>query len=99
MARYYLTSKAVDDLASIWKYTYFQWSEKQADLYYDMLITSCQNLSENPRLGRNYDGITKDLWGFKISKHIIFYRIITNDEIEVSRILFGAMDLENRIQE
>jgi len=99
MAKYNLTNKAIGDLASIWEYTYFQWSEKQADRYYNILIASCQNLSENPRLGKNYDRIAKDLFGFKISKHIIFYRIMVNDEIEIARILFGGMDLKNRIQE
>ena len=31
MNPYNLTKQAVSDLENIWTYTYFQWSEKQAD--------------------------------------------------------------------
>ncbi len=35
MANYILTNKAVDDLSSIWNYTFDFWSEQQADIYYN----------------------------------------------------------------
>ena len=38
MASYLLTNKAVEDLTEIWHYTYYKWSEKQADKYYKMLL-------------------------------------------------------------
>jgi toxin ParE1/3/4 len=34
MAKYKLTTKAVDDLARIWNYTFDKWSGYQADKYY-----------------------------------------------------------------
>ena len=39
MAEYKLTNKAVEDLSKIWDYTFEVWSEKQADKYYDGLIS------------------------------------------------------------
>lgn len=33
MASYVLTNKAVEDLSSIWEYTFDTWSERQADKY------------------------------------------------------------------
>jgi len=99
MPKYYLTHKAVADLDEIWDYTFEQWSEKQADDYYDMLIASCEKIAQNPSLGRNYKGIIDNLYGLRTNRHIIFYRIIKDDEIEVERILYERMDLESRIQE
>ena len=99
MAKYNLTNRAVEDLADIWNYTFEEWSEKQADTYYDMLIANCKRIAENPSLGKNYDGIVENLFGLRTNRHIIFYRLITKNEIEVTRILHERMDLENRILE
>ena len=74
MARYNLTNKAVEDLADIWDYTFEEWPEKQADAYYDMLISNCKKIAENPSLGKNYYGITENLFGLRTNRHIIFYR-------------------------
>ena len=74
MAKYELTNKAVKDLADIWEYTIEKWSEQQADRYYNLLLDSCQDITNNPELGKSYDGITNDLFGLKTSRHIIFYR-------------------------
>jgi toxin ParE1/3/4 len=99
MAKYELTNKAVEDLTGIWEYTIEKWSEHQADIYYNLLIDSCQEIANNPDLGKNYEGITNDLFGLKISRHIIFYRKRLNLPIEITRILHGQMDLKNRITE
>ena len=64
-----------------------------------MLINFCQNIADNTALGKNYDEITEDLYGFRANKHIIFYKVIDNEEIEVIRILHNRMDLKNRINE
>jgi toxin ParE1/3/4 len=99
MANYVLTNKAVDDLSGIWNYTYNVWSEKQADKYYKMLLESCQELADKPGLGKNYDEINKDIYGFKAGNHLIFYRKHKDDSIEIIRILHIKMDLKSRIQE
>ncbi|MCF6294209.1 MAG: type II toxin-antitoxin system RelE/ParE family toxin [Flavobacteriaceae bacterium] len=97
MANYYLTNNAVIDLAKIWDYTFEQWSELQADNYYEMLISNCEEIANNPNLGKAYEGITPNLLGIKANRHIIFYRKIKKNEIEITRILHGRMDLKNRI--
>ncbi len=99
MAKYKLTNKAVEDLSDIWSYTFEEWSERQADTYYDMLISNCKRIAENPSLGKNYDGIMGNLFGLRTNRHIIFYRQISKNEIEVTRILHERMDLENTILE
>ena len=99
MAKYKLTNKAVADLSKIWEYTYGVWSEKQADKYYDILISNCQEIADNPDLGKIYNGISKQLLGVKVNKHIIFYRTINESYIEITRILHERMDLKKRIVE
>lgn len=97
MPNYYLTNKAVEDLSQIWEYTFETWSESQADEYYSNLLDNCNTIAQNPDLGKNYEGITKNLFGFKTNRHIIFYRKISLDEVEITRILHGRMDLKTRI--
>ena len=99
MVKYRFTNKAVEDLTDIWNYTFDVWSEAQADLYYKMLINSCIEIAKNPNLGKNYEEITKNLFGYKTNKHIIFYRIISSEDIEIVRIIHGSMDLKNRVSE
>ncbi len=99
MAKYKLTNKAVDDLTKIWNYTFDKWSENQADKYYLMLLENCNEVACNPELGKYYSGVTELLLGFKAGRHIIFYRKIEENEVEITRILHEHMDLKNRIIE
>jgi len=94
MAKVYLTKKAVDDLEEIWDYTVETWSENQAEIYYSLLIDSCQELANKPNLGKSYEVVEKNVLGFKSGQHIIFYRIVTEMEIEVVRILHFMMDIK-----
>ncbi len=99
MAEYRLTNKAVEDLSKIWDYTFEVWSVQLADKYYDGLISNCQEIAENPDLGKNYEGISKQLLGMKANRHIIFYRTLNKSYVEITRILHERMDLKKRIVE
>lgn len=99
MAEYKLTNKAVEDLSKIWNYTFEVWSEKQADKYYDELISDCVEIAKNPNLGKNYEGISNQLLGFESNRHIIFYRTLSVSFIEITRVLHERMDLKKRIAE
>ena len=99
MAKFKLTNKAVEDLSKIWEYTFETWSEKQADKYYDELILNCQEISENPGLGKSYEGISKLLLGMKANRHIVFYRTLNESYVEITRILHESMDFKKRIME
>jgi toxin ParE1/3/4 len=99
MAEFRLTNKAVEDLSFIWDYTFEVWSERQADKYYESLILNCQDIADNPHLGKTYDGITQNLLGMKTNRHIIFYRTLNENYVEITRILHERMDLKKRIAE
>ncbi|MBY0425549.1 MAG: type II toxin-antitoxin system RelE/ParE family toxin, partial [Cytophagales bacterium] len=74
MANYVFSRKAIEDLTNIWEYTYEVWSENQADAYYKLLIEACEVIAEKPANGKIYKEISDDLLGYKIGRHIIFYR-------------------------
>lgn len=99
MPKYKLTNKAIEDLSGIWNYTYDNWSEKQADMYYYMLLENFVEIADNPLLGKNYDGIADKLFGFRAGRHIIFYRRLNKNFIEITRILHEQMDLKSRMKD
>jgi toxin ParE1/3/4 len=96
MAKFQLTNKAVTDLNQIWAYTIEKWSEAQANRYYNMLLNCCKDIAENPDLGKNYNEIRTDLFGYSIKRHIIFYRKLKGQPIEITRILHERMDLKSK---
>lgn len=51
MGNFKFSKKAVDDLTSIWNYTFNEWSALQADKYYWMLVDACQEIADNPKNG------------------------------------------------
>lgn len=99
MADFKLTHKAVQDLKQIWNYTFDIWSEKQADTYYKEIIRHCQEVADNPKIGKQYDRLLIGLRASKVNRHILFYRQIAENEIEVERILHERMDLNARLLE
>ncbi len=97
MARFYFTNKALEDLAEIWDYTVVEWSENQAENYYNLIMASCMDLAKNPQLGKSYEILSLNVLGYKCGQHILFYRAMTKNEIEIVRVLHGMMDLKNKI--
>ncbi len=97
MARFKLTNNAVKDLSDIWNYTFDAWSESQADKYYKLILNACASIAKKPQQGKVYEEIYPNLKGKKASKHIIFYRVMDDESIEVTRILHERMDLKNKL--
>lgn len=98
MAQFTLTNLAVKDLSDIWNYTSDEWSESQADKYYRLLFNAFASIAKKPQQGKVYEAIYPDLKGKKASKHIIFYRILDDQTIEITRILHERMDLKNKLK-
>ncbi|MHA8050321.1 type II toxin-antitoxin system RelE/ParE family toxin [Aquirufa sp. ROCK-SH2] len=97
ISTYYLTHKATEDISSIWFYTKNTWSETQADKYYQRLIYDCSKIAQNQNLGKKYVDFPNEIFGFVSNKHIIFYRKLTDSEIEIIRFLHVSMDINTKI--
>ncbi len=98
MAKFKLTNNAVKDLSDIWNYTFEACSESQADKYYKLILNACAAIAEKPQQVKVYEEIYPKLKGVKTSKHIIFYRIMEDKSIEITRILHERMDLKNKLK-
>jgi toxin ParE1/3/4 len=98
MAKFKLTNSALKDLSDIWNYTFDTWSESQADKYYKLILNACSAIAEKPEQGKVYEEIYPNLKGKKASKHIIFYRVMDDKSIEVTRILHERMELKNKLK-
>ena len=98
MAKFKFTNNAVKDLSDIWSYTVETWSESQADIYYKLIISACSTIAKKPQIGKAYPEIYPDLKGKLTSKHIIFYRVLEEQTIEITRILHERMDLKNKLK-
>ena len=96
MAKLKFTNNAVKDLSDIWIYTVETWTENQADKYYKLIISACSTIAKKPQIGKFYPEIYPDLQRRLTSKHIIFYRVLKDQSIEITRILHERMDLKNK---
>lgn len=97
MGRYIFSKKAIEDISSIWNYTVETWSEAQADTYYYLLIKGAKDLAENPRTGKRYDEILDGLRGYKVKRHILFYVVLAEGDVEIVRILHESMDISKHL--
>ena len=87
------TKAAVQDLTNIWTYTQQTWSARRADAYYRSLIRSVRQLEQRPQTGRSYTQIWAELRGLPSGSHVILYRILPDDILEITRIVHQRMDL------
>lgn len=85
--------KAGNDLKGIWRHTFHQWGEKQADKYLHELEYGILSLADNPEIGVSCEHIRKGYRRFHVNSHLIFYRQ-TREYIEITRVLHENMNPE-----
>ncbi|WP_416445236.1 type II toxin-antitoxin system RelE/ParE family toxin [Leeuwenhoekiella sp. A16] len=94
---YRISKQAIDDLNEIWIYTFHKWSKDQADRYYDLIIGEIEFIAENYLIGKSAEQTRKNYRVTKIKSHLIFYRKVENDNVEIVRILNQRMDIKKRL--
>lgn len=82
--------KAEIDLEEIWRYSFKEWNERQADRYYDQLIEGIDNLKTNPKMGKSRESIRDGYRSIQINHHVIYYRL-DNEIIDIIRVLHESM--------
>ena len=97
MGTFILTQKAKEDMLAIGRYTRQQWGKAQQRHYLTQLDSAFHDLAGKPSLGRACDEIRKDYFKYGVGKHVIFYRHIGKERIEIVRILHGRMDIEQHL--
>lgn len=97
MPTFTLTNMAKADLKEIAKFTQNRWGLEQRNLYLQMLDVSFHQLAANPFKGKDCSDIRKGYRQLITGSHLIFYRQVHNDTIEIVRILHGHMDIETQL--
>ena len=95
---YKISTEASYDLEKIWLYTFENWSQEQADRYYNLIIDEIEYLCLKPNSGKDASHIRKGYYSTKIKSHLIFYKVNHQEEmLEIIRILHQVMDIESHL--
>jgi toxin ParE1/3/4 len=94
--RFVLRPRAQDDLDEIWDYTADGWGLDQAETYIRQLWKDIQTVADRPSLGRECSEVRPGYRKYPSGSHVVFYRL-TDDGIDVVRILHERMDYERHI--
>ena len=97
MPNYRLSRKALSDLVEIGRYTERKWSVNQRNTYLKQIDNCFAELSDNPNLGVKCDYIKKGYRKFPQGSHIIFYRLNSDNILEIIRVLHKSMDVESHL--
>ncbi|MDA0902555.1 MAG: type II toxin-antitoxin system RelE/ParE family toxin [Proteobacteria bacterium] len=92
-----LTLRAKNDLKNIALYTQETWGLKQRNFYLDQIDDAFHLIAKSYKLGESCDYIKEGYRKYSFKKHIIFYRKISQSDIQIVRILHSSMDATKHI--
>lgn len=96
MKSFVLTSKAKADLQAIAIFTEERWGKEQRNFYIKQFDDAFHMLANAPLVGKACDYIRSGYRKFPQGSHIIFYKDISQEKIEIVRILHKNMDVESK---
>lgn len=96
--QYRISQEAIKDLNKIWVYTFHKWSKEQADRYYDLIIAEMEFIADHVMAGKSAEQIRHNYRISKVKSHLIFYRKLENDMVEIVRILHQRMDTKKHLK-
>ncbi len=91
-----LSKLALDDLTLIHDYTLGEWGEEQAVKYVHTLWGALEEIASSPERWRLRPDIYPDCRARVSGRHLIIYRA-RDGQVEISRILHGAMNLRDHV--
>nr|WP_136250810.1 type II toxin-antitoxin system RelE/ParE family toxin [Ningiella ruwaisensis] len=97
MGKFSVTHKAKTDLKSIAAYMQRKWRIKQRAVYVKQFDDTFRNLANNPDAGQVCDFIEVGYRKFPCSSHVIFYRLVSNNDIQIVRIIHKRMDVKSKL--
>ena len=98
MGTFSLTNKAKADLKSIAAYTQRKWGKEKRRIYLKRFDDTFHFLANTPEAGINCDFIKLGYRKFPNVSHVIFYRSLSDTQIEIVRILHKRMDVETNLR-
>jgi toxin ParE1/3/4 len=89
-----LSTKAMEDLRSIGRYTQDNWGREQRNKYLAILDACFHTIAHQPQIGIACDDIREGYRKYHVGRHLIFYRKIS-EYIDIIRILHDSMDAKS----
>jgi toxin ParE1/3/4 len=96
--KYRISKQAIEDLNDIWVYTFHKWSKEQADRYYDLIIGEIEFIADNYLTGKSAEQTRENYRVTTVKSHLIFYRKVENETVEIVRVLHQRMDIKKRLK-
>jgi toxin ParE1/3/4 len=97
MPSFSLTNRAIADVLEIGRYTEEHWGQVQRDRYLTLLDESFSSLAQNPDQGLDCSDIKTGYKRKNVGSHVIFYRQIADNKIQIVRVLHGRMDYASHL--
>lgn len=93
MKPFTLTISAKNDLKDVAIFTARRWGKEQRNFYIKQFDDSFWLLAENPDIGKGCNEIRNGYRKFPQGSHVIFYKQIGSQQIQIIRILHKSMDI------
>ena len=90
-----ITLVADQDLDNLYTEGFMEWGEKQADRYYDGILSRFERIRENPMMYQAVDHIREGYRRCVYEKHSIYY-VVGGDTVEV-RAVVKRQDVSGRL--
>ena len=88
--------RAKEDLKGIWRYSFNEWGEAQADKYLAEIEARVAQLKHNPKLGKPRDNLRRGYRSLRVNQHIVYY-VLTPSAIRIVRVLHARMDPDRHL--
>jgi toxin ParE1/3/4 len=88
--------RAKRDLIGIWRYSFDEWNEAQADKYLAEIEAGIEKLRHNPKLGRPREEVRVGYRSLRINQHIVYY-VLMPSVIRIVRVLHARMDPDRHL--
>ena len=101
MSKFSITAAARNDLLQIGHYTEQKWGKRQErgqrNKYLRQLDDAFRLLARRPEIGKAVDQIKPEYKQLSQGSHLIFYKVSSDKQIVVVRILHNSMDVSRRL--
>ena len=97
MSNYIISAKALNDINKVWIYPAENWSVDQANRYYNLIFDEIEFVAQNFEAANDFGDTRENYRYLKVKSHLIFFRKIKNNKIEVVRVLHQKMNVNKRL--
>jgi toxin ParE1/3/4 len=97
VSRYVLSPAARADLEQIWNYSSERWDDDQAEDYLREVQRAIEGVVSNPTIGRACNDVRLGYRKHAVGSHTLYYRIGSDDVIDVVRVLDERMDADRHL--